>query len=445
MKSLTRLSLVVMLTVAAASLVAQTPMPPSPTQKQKQTIAGGLGVTRVDTSTYLLFNLAPELAFGKLGIGLDINLRYDLENQKIRSEDWDEGYDFLRIIRYVRWGLKRDPVYFRVGVLDYSRLGHGFIVYNYRNTASYDLRRIGFEFDMDFERFGFETVYSDVAGAGLFGARGYVKPLKFTKLGAIPIIGGFELGATYAMDLHENANKVWGTGDNLGRMSMARDRGSLSIFGFDAGLPLLSLSAIQSTLYFDFAQIVDYGNGAAAGIDLNFSGLGLLSLGAKYERRWTGDQFIPAYYNALYERERFTPRDTLFMSKAEELRRATASEGYYGELTIGILGRFYIVGGYYSPVGVKNQGILHLEFDPGDVIPGILLNAGYDKRNIGKFFKLDNNSLAYVQVGYKPYPFMVISTVYQWTFTEEKNAQGQVIGYKTQRRIEPKVGFIFSF
>ncbi|HWP81485.1 MAG TPA: hypothetical protein VNN76_02415 [Bacteroidota bacterium] len=433
----------VLLILGVVSLFAQAPTPPSPMQKQKQTIGGGLGVTRVDTSTYLLFNIAPELAFGKLGIGLDINLRYDLENQKLRTEDWDEGYDFLRIIRYVRWGLKRDPLYIRVGVLDYSRLGHGFIVYNYRNSASYDLRRIGFEFDMDFDRFGFETVYSDVAGAGLLGARGYVKPLKFTKLASVPIIGGFELGATYAADLHENANKTWG--DGLGRVRLAKDGGALSIMGFDAGLPLLSLSAIQSTLYLDYAKIVDFGNGVAAGIDLNLSGLGILSLGAKYERRWTGDQFIPAYFNALYERERYTPRDTLFISKAQELRLAKASEGYYGELTIGILGRFNIVGGYYSPVGVKNQGVLHLEFDPGDVIPGILLNAGYDKRNIGKLFKLDNNSLAYVQVGYKPYPFMVVSTVYQWTFTEEKNAQGQVVGYKTQRRIEPKVGFIFNF
>lgn len=410
---------------------------------QKQMIGGGFGLTRVDTATYFLFNFAPELSFGKLGVGLDVNLRVSTDG-KIRKEDWDETYDYLRIIRYVRWGMKRDPLYIRAGVLDYSRLGHGFIVYNYRNTASYDLRRIGIEFDMDFERFGFESVYSDIGGSGLFGARGYVKPLRFTKLGSIPIVGGFEVGATYAADFHENANKT--SPDNTGRIRTAADGGSLSIIGFDAGLPLLSLSVLSSTLYFDYAKIVDFGSGSAVGIDLNFSGLGLINIGAKYERRWTGAEFLPSYFGPLYEKERYIPiRDTLFVSKAQSLKRVGKGEGYYGELAATILGRFTLIGAYQAPVGVKNAGIMHFEFDPGDVIPGIVLSMGYDKRNVGKVFRLDENSLAYAQVGYKPYPFMVVSMLYQWTFTEQKDAQGKVVGYKSQRRIEPKVGFAFSF
>ncbi len=448
MKLLARIATLALLSLMAVSLLI-TQTKPSPTAAaQKQLIGGGLGLTRIDTTTYFLFNFAPELSFGKLGIGLDVNLRVSTDG-KIRKEDWDEGYDYLRMIRYVRWGLKRDPLYIRAGILDYSRLGHGFIIYNYRNTASYDLRKIGFEFDMDFEKFGFESMYSDIGGSGLFGARGYVKPLKFTKLASVPIIGGFEVGATYASDFNDDANKTWGLNDNRGRVRTAQDGGSLSIIGLDVGLPLLSLSVLSSTLYADFAKIAGYGSGTAVGIDLNFSGLGLVTLGAKYERRWTGDQFVASYFGPLYERERYSLRDTLFQSKAQLLRNVKKSEGYYGELVIGILGRFNIIGGYQSPVGVKNAGILHLEFDPGDVIPGIVLSMGYDKRNVGRVFKLDDNSLAYMQVGYKPYPFMVVSMLYQWTFTEEKQKQPdgseKVVGYKSQRRIEPKVGFVFSF
>ncbi|MEX2190576.1 MAG: hypothetical protein WEB33_07725 [Bacteroidota bacterium] len=417
------------------------PGPGSLMAKQQQEITGGFGLTFIDGQPYYLFNLMPDLSFGKIGVGLDINIRIG-KNGKIRSEDFDEGYDYLRLIRYLRYGMKKEPIYARLGVLDYSRLGHGFIMYNYRNSASYDLRKFGMELDLDFEKFGFESVYSDFGSGGIFGMRGYARPLKFTSLANIPIIGGLETGMTYAVDFQENADM---TSPN-GTLASATDGGSMGVFGLDIGFPLLSLPSINSTLYFDYAKIGGYGNGAAAGIDLNFTGLGVVGLGMKYERRWMGDQFLPSYFDAFYERERYVPIDTTsFVSKAQALKAATQTEGYYGELSLSILGTFNIVGAYQSPVGVKNQGMLHLEFDPGDVIPGVILSAGYDKKNVGRVFKLDNNSLFYVNFGYKPLPFLFVSTMYMWTYTEDKDANGNVIGYKSQKRIEPKIGFVFSF
>ena len=440
------LLLVLLLFAGISAVVAQTkPMQSSLMQKQQQSVMGGFGMTFIDGEPYYLFNIAPELAFGKFGLGLDINLRMG-KNGKLRAEDFDEGYDYLRMIRYIRYGTKKEPIYVRLGVLDYSRLGHGSIIYNYRNSASYDLRKFGMEFDLDFEKFGFESVYSDFGAGGVFGLRGYARPLKFTSLAAVPVIGGFEVGITYAADFNENANKTWGAGDTFGLVTTASDGGSLGVFGFDFGLPLLSLPTINSTLYFDYAKISGFGSGSALGIDLNFSGLGVLALGAKYERRWNGEKYQPAYFDALYEKERYLPIDTTrFYSKAQLLSGVSSSEGYYGEILISILGRFNIVGGYQSPVGVRNQGTLHLEFDPGDVIPGIILSAGYDKKYVGRVFKVDNNSLFFVNFGYKPMPFLFVSTMYIWTFTEDKDSNGNVVGYKSQKRIEPKIGFVFNF
>lgn len=432
------LLLVVLLLVGVSISVGQGSMQ-TMMQKQQQSVMGGFGLTFIDGEPYYLFNIAPDLAFGKIGVGLDINLRMG-KNGRLRAEDFDEGYDYLRMIRYIRYGTKKEPIYVRLGTLDYSRLGHGFIMYNYRNSASYDLRKFGMEFDLDFEKFGFESVLSDFGAGGVFGLRGYVRPLKYTSLASVPIIGGFEVGLTYAADSHEDANKVTGTPKS------GQPGGSLGIFGLDFGLPLLSLPTINSTLYFDYAKISNYGGGSALGIDLNFSGLGAVGIGAKYERRWMGDRFIPSYFDPLYEKERFVPIDTTgFMSKAQGLSVATKSEGYYGEILISILGRFNIVGGYQAPVGVRNAGILHLEFDPGDAIPGIILSAGYDKKYVGRVFKVDNNSLFFVNFGYKPVPFIFVSTMYIWTFTEDKDANGNVIGYKSQKRIEPKIGFVFTF
>ncbi|MBI3578132.1 MAG: hypothetical protein HY089_01810, partial [Ignavibacteriales bacterium] len=257
-----------------------------------------------------------------------------------------------------------------------------------------------------------------------------------TSVGNVPILGGLEVGATIAADFHERATST---------------QHSLAIFGFDIGLPLLSLSFLKSTLYSDYAMIDNYGNGSTVGIDLNFTGLSLVTINAKYERRFMGDRFLPSYFDAFYEMERYVPNtDPLYDPfygnyKTLRLGAAKKSEGYYGELWISILGTFNAIGGYYSPVGIDNAGIFHLELETGNAIPGILLMGGYDKKNVGSVFKVDNNSLLYAQVGYKPLPYLIVSVVYQWTFIENKDEFGIVRGYTPQKRIEPKVGFVFNF
>ena len=411
---------------------------------QQQSITGGIGVTVINGKAYYLFHLMPELAFGKIGVGLDVNIRVG-EDGKIRHEDFNEAYDYLRLIRYVRYGMKHDPLYVRLGAMDYSRLGHGYLVYLYRNSASYDLRKVGIELDADFEKFGFESMYSDIGGAGLFGLRGYVRPLQYTHAASIPVIGGLETGVTFAADFHADANKTWG--DPLGTIRNANDGGSLAAIGVDLGFPLLSMSSLRSTLYADYAKIADYGSGAAIGIDVNFTGLGPMMLSAKYERRFVGDQFLPSYFDALYEMERYQVIDTTrFVSKAQLLQNAPSFEGYYGELLLSVFGTINLVGGYQSPVGQRNAGRIHLEVETGNALPGILLAGGYDKKNVGSVFKVDNNSLFFAQVGYRPVPYMSVSMLYQWTFAEEKDeASGQVLGYKVQKRIEPKVGFVVNF
>jgi hypothetical protein len=410
----------------------------------QQMITGGVGMTFIDGKPYYLFHLFPELSFGKIGIGLDLNIRVG-EDGKVRSEDFKDAYSYLRLIRYVRYGNKYDPFYARLGGLDYSRIGHGYIMYMYRNTASYDLRKVGVEFDADLQKFGFESMYSDIGGAGLLGLRGYVRPLQFTDASSIPIIGGIETGVTFASDLNANANKTWG--DSVGTTRLAEGGGAISIIGVDVGLPLLSHEIIRSTLYADYAKIVSYGSGAAVGLSLGLRGLGLFTIDAKYERRFVGERFLPSYFDAFYERERFQVIDTnRFISKAQFLKSAPAYQGYFGEVFISILNTFNIVGGYQSPVGVRNAGTLHMELQTSTALPGIVLIGGYDKKNVGSIFKLDNNSLLYAQIGYKPVPFLVVSTLYQWTFTEVRDEKsGNVIGYEPQKRIEPRVEFVVTF
>jgi len=436
-----------MLLLPIQAAIAQTPLqPPSRLSalQNQQTVTGGIGMTIIDGKPYYLLHLTPELSFGKIGVGLDVNVRIG-EDGKVRHEDFADAYGYLRLIRYVRYGAKHEQWYARVGALDYTQLGHGYIMYMYRNTASYDLRKAGVEFDADFQKIGFESMYSDIAGRGVLGVRGYTRPLQFTDAAAIPIIGSIETGATFASDLNANANQSWG--DVGGSIRNAQGSGALSIVGADISFPLLTHEIIHSTLYADYAKILTYGSGAAVGINLELRGLGLLTLDAKYERRFVGNQFLPSYFDALYERDRYQLLDTTrFISKAQTLKGVQSFEGYFGELLISILNTFNIVGGYQAPIGQPNGGTLHLELQTLTALPGILLNAGYDKKNVGSIFKLDNHSLLYAQVGYQPYPFMVVSMLYEWTFSEVRDAvTGKVTGFEPQKRIEPRVGFVVHF
>ena len=401
-------------------------------------------MTIIDGKPYYLFHLTPELSFGKIGVGLDVNLRVG-EDGKLRHEDFENAYSYLRLIRYVRYGAKHEPWYGRVGALDYTHLGHGYIMYMYRNTASYDLRKVGVEFDADFQKIGFESMYSDVAGRGVLGVRGYARPLQFTDAAPIPILGGLETGVTIASDLNANANQTWG--DASGSIRNAQGSGALSIIGADIGFPLLSHEIVHSTIYADYAKILTYGSGAAIGLDLGVRGLGIVTFDAKYERRFVGNRFLPSYFDAFYERDRYQVFDTSrFISKAQALNNAQSFEGYYGELLVSILNTFNVIGGFQSPVGQRNAGTLHLELQTMPAFPGILLSGGFDKKNIGPIFKLDNNSLLYAQVGYKPAPYLVVSILYEWTFSEVRdNVTGNVVGYSPQKRIEPRVGFVVHF
>ncbi|MEW6060847.1 MAG: hypothetical protein AB1600_02790 [Bacteroidota bacterium] len=422
-------------------------------------IGGGLGMSWIKNDKgemvpYYLINFNPEIAFMNFGVGLDLNLYISSKDQSIRWQELQRG----RFIRYVRYGNKGDDRYVRLGILDYSRLGHGSILYNYRNSPSVDNRRIGAELDVDFGKFGFESVYGDLTSSSVLGLRGYVRPLQFTKASSIPIISNIEVGATYASDLRSDASD---TAVNVSGYTVypplflsKQEHGALSIIGFDIGLPLLRLPMIDMTVYYDYAKILDFGSGMAVGLETNFSGLGLVKVFTKFERRFAQtDKYLPAYFNAFYELERYTLQlDTSngvrkFSSKAQ-LLAATKSPGpgYFGSLLIDILGTIQVDGSYQRLDLDPNSGILHLGTNTGEKIPLIHVSAGYDKKYITSnkdIFTLDDRSLLYAEIGYKPYPFMIVSTLYTWTFAPEVDKDGNVQGYKPQKRITPRVSFVF--
>ena len=312
-------------------------------------ISGGLGMNWIDGQPYYRVSFRPEISFSDFGVGLDLNLDFDSQG-KLRKENFNEASDYLSIIRYVRYGLKNDPVFIKVGALDYYTLGHGSIMQQYNNSPTYDNRRIGLVADIDFGKFGIESIMGSFSPAAVFGLRGYVRPLQFTSAADIPIIGNLEVGVSFASDLNKNAGIIAGNYDKTKKEFIStEDKGSINIIGFDIGLPLLNSSIVDITLYTDYSKIINFGSGVATGVKFDFNLSSLLQVGAKLERRFNNGKYIPSYFNSLYEISRFQvdSANGTFSSKALSLNNITDPQnGFYGDLLVRVLGLFDIYGSY---------------------------------------------------------------------------------------------------
>ncbi len=414
---------------------------------------GGFGLSYIDGAPNYAFRMQPEFAFSNFGIGLDLNLEFEASG-KLRTENFNTASDYLAIIRYIRYGVKHDPVYAQIGAIDHYTLGHGSIMFQYNNSPSFDDRKIGALLDLNFDKWGVETIYADFSQGSVMAARGYFKPLQFTEINNIPIISNLEVGASFAGDMHSKA------GVDSGRINLPkndftvlRDNGAINIYGFDIGFPLWKTSFTGAQLYLDYAKIANFGNGVSSGIIFNFNGMGLLSASVKFERQWNSSKYLPSYFGSLYEIERFSASlsgsSTDVKSKVKELGAITTAErGYFGSLGIDVLKLVNLYGSYSRLDNVASSGTLTLQAEVAPKNLPFLARAGYDKTNIAKeseLFTLDDRSFLYAELGYKPYSYLLVSMIYQWTYTPIRDNNKNIIGFETQKKVEPRVSIVIPF
>lgn len=414
-------------------------------------INGGLGLNWIDGKPYYRVSFRPEISFSDFGVGLDLNLDFDSDGN-LRKENFNEASDYLSIIRYIRYGLKNDPVFLKIGALDYYTLGHGSIMQHYNNSPTYDNRRIGFVTDIDFGKFGFESIMGSFSPAGVFGLRGYVRPLQYTDAADIPILGNLEVGASFVSDLNDNAGIINGNYNSVSReFNVTEDKGAINIFGFDLGLPLLNSSVTDITLYVDYSKISGFGSGVATGVKFDFDASSLLQISAKLERRFNNGKYIPAYFNSFHEIERFKvdSSTSAFTSKAQMLNSITESgNGFYGDLLVRVLNLFDVYGSYQRLDKQSKSGELNLRSSIEPEGAPFVLRAGYDKINIQSekdIFTLDDRSYLFTEVGYKPVEYILVSIVYSWTYTPVRGNDDKIISFEPQKRIEPRISFIYPF
>jgi hypothetical protein len=413
-------------------------------------LTSALGLTYIDGKPFYAVRIAPEFALGNFGVGLDLNMEFGSDGS-IRKENFNDATDYLSIIRYIRYGQKNDPVFVKLGAVDYYTLGHGSIMYLYSNRPSIDNKKIGVGFDLNMDQWGMESIYSDFSQAGVVGMRGYIKPLKLFVNSSIPILSNIEFGATYASDMNKDA-RVDAVVYNSVTEKIEQRIGtkSLNEYGFDVGLPIYKSSLFSTQLYYDFAKIQDFGSGSAAGILVDFNLGSMVTLGGRFERRWNQEQYMPSLFNWMYEINRFNynPATNQISSIYQTLKYMKADNGNFGSLKVDVANLIKVYGSYERLDKTPESGVLDIKAEATPQNLPIVARAGYSKTNITNeagMFKVDDHSYLYTELGYKPYSYLLVSMLYIWTFEPVRDADKAIVGYKSQKKIEPRVSFIYPF
>ena len=369
-----------------------------------------------EPQTFQTIALQPDLAIGKFGIGLDLQLHYrfvsDTESGfDIREEDWIpvEGQTILDLylpkITYIRWGLKGDTLYAKLGQIADASLGTGFIVSQYSNTLFQpDEKIVGLNFDMDFQMFnfpyvGFETFIGNLARFDVFGGRLYTRPLLFTN---VPVIKELEWGITAATDLQPDLrNDFYLTDVNAGAAAAP-----VFIYGTDLILPVLNFDLATLSLFGDIAF-----QGAHTG--------GMTGLGGRlfniipyiFQIRFLGDNFIPAYFDNTYDLYRGVKYD-IFNDDTPVL---AASQSWLGSTGFSILDdRLALMVAVDGPFALPPEGDIadhtYLEYPHLNaslnvnegLIPDFFFTASYDKKFISQFSDIisGENSVINTSINY---------------------------------------------
>ena len=373
----------------------------------------GLSSYEDSTGTQLAFQkfgIFPELSYGKWGLGLDLSLEFDADF-RLRDLDndghpdrWTTLHDYLTKVYYLRYGVKGDPLYGRIGTFDGYTLGHGLVMNDFSNTIFYpQVIQLGLNLGADgrllgFPYVGFESVVDDVLDWDILGARLYAHPFAGSKN---PIFKGFELGATFVTDADPLERPTDVPEDNPASDGVAE-------FGIDVEVPLLEKEGMSLVTYADWAKIVEKGSGAFVGGTFTYQWLVLSG-----QLRFFGRKFAPAYFDSFYERDR--------AGKYASLDAYT--EFYMGYMIGTDLSPFKLLkfsfqweDGFDDVAGPRVlTGIRTAE----GALPKLVASLVYEKKDIDGIddFFSEADSLLRLTAGYKISPVTKILFVYERTYS----------------------------
>lgn len=424
-------------------------------------INGGFTYTQIGDEGFVGLTLSPNFQIWKIGLGLDIPVLFSIDDFTFRDEIYKDGIGVGRLIRYISYGRqKKDQVYVKVGQLDNLMIGYGGLVNNYTNSISFEKRKLGLHYDLNFKGLvGIEGMYSDFdpGSRNLLVTRPYVRPLSFT---SIPVVRTFEFGVTFASDRDQTEIP---TGENA-FTTYDFTEGGISAFGLDAGITLLRIPFIQIDAFFNYSKLnlldgglndtiqstpvvfdspamengYEEGSGISAGVNFRFNFIAnLLSTDVRIERLSYTEHYIPQFFDANYE-----------LNKDGKILSTTAAgemSGIYGSLQGQILEVVQLGGSLLLPdeISATSPAVVRLNADIDRLADKFSLHGSYVKGNLTDLsdaFTLDQRSIAKVRFIYHMNRFLAAGVDYFWAFTPVAGG-----GYEATRYISPYFGLSISF
>jgi hypothetical protein len=382
----------------------------------KGKVSGLTGLTMIkgedgELKPYYRFQLQPELNLDKIGIGFDLVFLYN-PDEGIRGEDgerWDDLGDYLRMIRYFRYGHRRERIYFVYGALDNVFIGHGLIMGGYSN---YDRR--GLRLDLNSKVAGVETVLNNISEPSLFGGRAYIRPLVGMDL---PLLDRLTLGGTYITDVDPDPGE--------------EDEEPFTVYGFDVSLPLYRGKLAEVTLYDEAAFINKHGKGNATGLGFELPGGARL----KVEYRMFGEDFAPTPFNYLYEQIKTT-------DGVESILHEEGMKGIYSLFAWGLPRKLFT----WATFEDYDNDIprVQAEIIETGLIEKVSIRGRYTKLGIEDFrdiFDLDEKSAFTLKIGFEVFPPLELVLVHEYRFRKREEGEG----YETIHKTSVEIGISMSY
>ncbi|PXX99169.1 hypothetical protein DF185_14930 [Marinifilum breve] len=414
---------------------------------------GSFAFARIGGENYAGARFQPELNLGKVGVGFDLPIYFNLESGKLYSDEFKNGSGILRLISYVRYGRKKkDPVFIKVGQLRGESLGYGSLLNNYNNSPSFEKRKVGVSYDFRIKKVvGIEGLYSDfnLESFNLFAIRPYVRPFGAS---GIPVLKTLDFGISYISD-KDRTNRF---GDDTGINEFLSD--GVKAYGFDMGITFINSNFINITGYTHFSKLTKIksdslaryhqaipptqrygaGKGMGIGVNANMNVIGnFFRLNSRIERLWYSDNYLPQFFDAHYE----INKD----AKIVALGDAKNKQGIYGSLTASLMDKVLVGGNLLLPDNVSEEtpATMQLNLKTKDLFDKIIIEGYYTKANLvdfGDAFEFDDNSLALIRFAYKISPIIATGVDYKWTWNKQDDGS-----FKADNSVMPYVALRFQF
>jgi len=167
----------------------------------------------------------------------------------------------------------------------------------------------------------------------------------------------------------------------------------------------------------------------------------------KGERSLFKNQFLPNYYNSFYEHDRFDnlARQQDYITKITLLHDSAGGtgNGFKAGAFVNYFDQLVFQGSYSHLDNLAGQDLMEIEIAMPHLPYDIFARVRYARKNIDGFtdlFALDDRSLMFGEVSYRPWQWLIVTGLFRWTFAVDDAGN-----LHTQTFVEPRADVVISF